>query len=148
VSFEGTTFNSLPFKFEPGPPNVAGAIGTGAAVAFINSLDREAVAAHEKDVMDYALSRAKAYPGLKLVGDADHRAGVLGFVLEGAHPADLGMLLDQQGVAVRTGNHCAMPVMTQFGLTGTVRASFSIYNTRADVDALFAGLDKAKTFLM
>ncbi|WP_394170350.1 aminotransferase class V-fold PLP-dependent enzyme [Saccharospirillum alexandrii] len=148
VSFEGTTYNTLPFKFEPGTPNVAGAIGTGAAIEFINSLDRDAVAAHEADVLNYAVSRAKDYPGLTLVGDADHRAGVMGFVLEGAHPADLGMLLDQQGVAVRTGNHCAMPIMTRFGLTGTVRASFALYNTRADVDALFAGLDKAKTFLM
>lgn len=148
VSFEGTTFNTLPFKFEPGTPNVAGAIGTGAAIDFINRLDREAVAVHEQDVLDYAVSRARDYSGLTLVGDAEHRAGIMGFVLEGAHPADLGMLLDQQGIAVRTGNHCAMPIMSRFGLTGSVRASFALYNTRSDVDALFAGLDKAKTFLV
>jgi len=148
VSFAGTTYNALPYKFEPGTPNIAGAIGMGAAVEFLEGLDRTALAAHETDVLNYAVERAKSYEGLRLIGEADHRAGVLSFLLEGAHPADIGMLLDQQGIAVRTGNHCAMPVMERFGITGTVRASFALYNSRDDVDALFAGLDKVKTFLL
>ncbi|PTY36085.1 cysteine sulfinate desulfinase [Saccharospirillum sp. MSK14-1] len=148
VSFAGTTYNTLPYKFEPGTPNIAGAIGMGAAVEFLESQDRVALAAHETDVLNYAVERAQSYDGLRLVGEADHRAGVLSFLLDGAHPADIGMLLDQQGIAVRTGNHCAMPVMERFGITGTVRASFALYNSRDDVDALFAGLDKVKTFLL
>lgn len=148
VSFAGTTYNTLPYKFEPGTPNIAGAIGMGAAVEFLEGLDRAALAAHETDVLNYAVERARAYDGLRLIGEADQRAGVLSFLLEGAHPADIGMLLDQQGIAVRTGNHCAMPVMERFGITGTVRASFALYNSRDDVDALFAGLDKVKTFLL
>ncbi|MFG1498180.1 cysteine desulfurase [Saccharospirillum sp. HFRX-1] len=148
VSFAGTTYNALPYKFEPGTPNIAGAIGMGAAVEFLEGLDRTALAAHETDVLNYAVERAQSYQGLRLIGEADHRAGVLSFLLEGAHPADIGMLLDQQGIAVRTGNHCAMPVMERFGITGTVRASFALYNSRDDVDALFAGLDKVKTFLL
>lgn len=148
VSFEGTTFNTLPYKFEPGTPNIAGAIGLDAAVRFMESLDRAALAKHEQAVLDYAVERAKSYEHLRIIGDADHRAGVVSFLIEGGHPADIGMLLDQQGIAVRTGNHCAMPTMTHFGITGTVRASFALYNTREEVDALFTGLDKVKTFLM
>ena len=148
VSFAGTTYNALPYKFEPGTPNIAGAVGMGAAVEFLEGLDRAALAEHEADVLNYAVERARAYEGLHLVGDADHRAGVLSFLLDGGHPADVGMLLDQQGIAVRTGNHCAMPVMEHYGITGTVRASFALYNSRDEVDALFAGLDKVKTFLL
>ncbi|MHA7879072.1 MAG: aminotransferase class V-fold PLP-dependent enzyme [Saccharospirillum sp.] len=148
VSFAGTTYNRLPFKFEPGTPNVSGAVGLGAAVRFLQALDRQAVAEHEQAVLDYAVDRAHHYEGLSVIGEADHRAGVLSFVLEGGHPSDIGMLLDQQGIAVRTGNHCAMPIMERYGVPGTVRASFALYNTREEVDALFAGLDKAKTFLL
>lgn len=148
VSFAGTTFNRLPFKFEPGTPNVAGVVGLGAAVRFLQSLDRQAVAEHEQAVLDYAVDRAHDYEGLRLIGDADQRAGVLSFVLDAGHPSDIGMLLDQQGIAVRTGNHCAMPIMDRYGVPGTVRASFALYNTREEVDALFNGLDKAKTFLL
>ncbi|WP_108125155.1 aminotransferase class V-fold PLP-dependent enzyme [Saccharospirillum mangrovi] len=148
VSFAGTTYNALPYKFEPGTPNIAGAIGMGAAVEFLESFDRKALAEHEADVLNYAVERAHQYEGLRLIGEADHRAGVLSFLLDGGHPADVGMLLDQQGIAVRTGNHCAMPIMQRYGITGTVRASFALYNGRDDVDALFAGLDKVKTFLL
>jgi cysteine desulfurase/selenocysteine lyase len=147
VSFEKTTYNKLPYKFEPGTPNIAGAVGLAAAIQYLQSLDRVAVAAHEDDVLNYALERAKAYDGLTLVGNSNERAGVMSFVLDGAHPHDVGTLLDQQGVAVRTGNHCAMPIMDHFGVPGTVRASFALYNTRDDVDALFNGLDKVKFFL-
>ena len=147
VTFAETTYNRLPYKFEPGTPNIAGAIGLAAAIEYLNQLDRQQVEQHEQDVLNYALERAEAYEGMRLIGSAKQRAGVLSFVLEGAHPQDVGMLLDQQGVAVRTGNHCAMPIMDFFGVPGTIRASFALYNTRADVDALFAALDKAKRLL-
>lgn len=147
VTFEKTTYNQLPYKFEPGTPNIAGAIGLGAAMNYLNHLDRVAVAEHEASVLAYALERAEQYEGMQLIGTAKNRAGVMSFMLKGAHPADIGMLLDQQGVAVRTGNHCAMPIMEHFGVPGTVRASFALYNTREDVAALFTALDKVKYFL-
>ena len=147
VSFEQTTFNRVPYKFEPGTPNIAGAVGLAAAIAWFNGLDRAAMMAHEQAVLDYAVECAHNYPGLTLIGQADQRAGVLSFVLDGSHPHDVGTLLDQQGVAVRTGSHCAMPIMSRLGVSGTVRASFALYNTREDVDALFAALDKVKLFL-
>lgn len=147
VSFEKTTYNKLPYKFEPGTPNIAGAVGLAAAINYLNGLDRDAVAVHEHDVMGYAVEKAQAYEGLHIIGQAKDRAGALSFVLDDAHPHDIGTLLDQQGVAVRTGNHCAMPIMDRLGVAGTVRASFALYNTRDDVDALFAALDKVKFFL-
>jgi cysteine desulfurase/selenocysteine lyase len=147
VTFEKTTYNKLPYKFEPGTPNIAGAVGLAAAIKYLQKLDRVAVAAHEDDVLNYALEKAKNYEGLTLVGTSAKRAGVMSFVLAGGHPHDIGTLLDQQGVAVRTGNHCAMPIMEHFGVPGTVRASFAMYNTRDDVDALFQALDKVKFFL-
>ena len=148
VTFAKTTYNKLPYKFEPGTPNIAGAIGLAAAINFVQSFDRADVEAHENDVLSYALEKAEAYPGLTVIGNASHRAGVLSFLIDGAHPHDIGTLLDQQGVAVRTGNHCAMPIMDHFGVPGTVRASFAMYNTRDDVDALFVALDKVKMFLL
>ncbi len=147
VTFAKTTYNRLPFKFEPGTPNIAGAIGLAAAMDYLNGFDRSELAQHEASVLEYAVECAKAYEGLKLIGQAEYRAGVMSFLLEGAHPSDVGTLLDQQGVAVRTGNHCAMPIMDHFGIPGTVRASFAMYNSKADVDALFAALDKVKFFL-
>ncbi len=147
VSFSGTTYNQLPYKFEAGTPDIAGAIGLGAAIDYVNSLDREAVAAHEEALLAYAQEKAASVPGLTLVGTAACKTSVLGFVLEGIHPSDLGMLLDQQGVAVRTGHHCAQPIMEQYGIPGTVRASFSFYNTFEDVDRLFAALEKARQLL-
>ncbi|WP_196157684.1 aminotransferase class V-fold PLP-dependent enzyme [Reinekea sp. G2M2-21] len=148
VSFAKTTYNKLPYKFEPGTPNIAGAIGLATAMNYLNTFDRDDVVAHENDVLGYALKRASEYEGLRLVGRAKHRAGVLSFLIDGTHPHDVGTLLDQQGVAVRTGNHCAMPIMEHYGVPGTVRASFAMYNSRADVDALFAALDKVKMFLL
>ncbi|MEH6566706.1 MAG: cysteine desulfurase [Halopseudomonas sp.] len=148
VSFAGTRFNQLPYKFEAGTPDIAGVIGLGAAVDYLQQLDRVGAAAHEADLLAYAEERARATPGLRLVGTAQQKTSVMSFLLKGAHPNDVGLLLDQQGVAVRTGNHCAQPIMEQFGIAGTVRASFSFYNTRADVDRLFEALDKARQFLI
>lgn len=148
VSFEGTTFNGLPFKFEAGTPHIEGVIGLGAAIDFLNSLDSEAVAQHEADLMAYIIKKAASFGGLKRIGEAKHQAGAFSFLLEGVHPSDVGMLLDQQGIAVRTGHHCAQPLMSRFNIPGTVRASLSIYNTRDDIDRLFTGLEKAKLFLL
>lgn len=148
VSFAGTTFNQLPYKFEAGTPDIAGAIGLGAAIDYLNSIDRTAAAEHEQALLNYAEEKAHATAGLKLVGTAAHKTSVMSFLIEGAHPADVGVLLDKQGIAVRTGNHCAQPIMDQFGIPGTVRASFSFYNTFAEVDRLFAAIEKAKTFLL
>lgn len=147
VSFEGTTYNQLPFKFEAGTPNIADAIGLGAAIDYLNEFDRAEMRAHEELLLNTATEMAKQVDGLTIIGQAKNKSGVLSFVLEGAHPSDLGMLLDQQGVAVRTGNHCAQPLMTLLGITGTVRASFSFYNSLQDVERLFAAIEKAKTFL-
>jgi cysteine desulfurase / selenocysteine lyase len=148
VSFQGSTWNQLPYKFEAGTPDIAGAIGLAAAVDYLNALDRKALAAHEDALLAYATEKALQVPGLKIIGTAPSKAAVLGFVLEGAHPSDIGMLLDQQGIAVRTGHHCAQPVMQQFGIPGTVRASFSFYNTFDDVDRLFAALEKVRQMLL
>ncbi len=148
VSFVGTTFNQLPYKFEAGTPDIAGAIGMGAAIDYLNGIDRKAAAAHEQALLNYAEEKARSTAGLKLVGAAAHKASVMSFLIEGAHPADVGVLLDKQGIAVRTGNHCAQPIMDQFGIPGTVRASFSFYNTFYEVDRLFVAIEKAKTFLL
>ena len=148
VSFAGTTYNQLPYKFEAGTPDIAGVIGFGAAIDYLNSIDRKAAAAHEQALLAYAEQKARATPGIKLVGTSANKTSVMSFLLEGAHPADVGVLLDKQGVAVRTGNHCAQPIMDQFGIPGTVRASFSFYNTFAEVDRLFAAIEKAKMFLL
>jgi cysteine desulfurase/selenocysteine lyase len=148
VSFAGTTFNQLPYKFEAGTPDIAGAIGFGAAIDYLNSIDRKAAAAHEQALLAYAEEKARATPGIKLIGTATNKTSVMSFMLQGAHPADVGVLLDKQGIAVRTGNHCAQPIMDQFCIPGTVRASFSFYNTFEEVDRLFAALEKAKIFLL
>jgi cysteine desulfurase / selenocysteine lyase len=148
VSFDGTTYNQLPYKFEAGTPDIAGAIGLAAAIDYLNSLDRVALAAHEDALLAYATKKALTVPGLKIIGMAPSKAAVLGFTLEGAHPSDIGMLLDQQGVAVRAGHHCAQPLMQQYGIPGTVRASFSFYNTFDDIDRLFAALEKVRQLLL
>jgi len=148
VSFDGTTYNQLPYKFEAGTPDIAGVIGLGAAIDYLNNLDRAGAARHEQALLEYAQKKAQSVAGLRVIGTASHKASVLSFVLDGVHPADLGTLMDQQGIAVRTGNHCAQPIMDQYGIPGTVRASFSFYNTFEEIDRLFAALEKAKQFLM
>lgn len=148
VSFAGTTWNALPYKFEAGTPDIAGAIGLGASIRYLESLDREAIAAHEADLLAYTWLRGAEFAGLRRVGEASQIAGVFSFLLEGSHPSDVGMLLDQQGVAVRTGHHCAQPLMARYNIPGTVRASFAMYNTREDVDRLFNGLEKVREFLL
>jgi cysteine desulfurase / selenocysteine lyase len=145
VSFSGSTFNRLPFKFEAGTPNIAGAIGLAAAIEYLGSMDRQAVAAHEADLLAHTLELAAEVEGLRRVGSPQHSAGIFSFLLEGTHPSDVGMLLDEQGIAVRTGHHCAQPLMDRFAVPGTVRASYSIYNTREDVNRLFEGIRKAQS---
>lgn len=148
VSFNQTTYNQLPYKFEAGTPNIGGAVGLAAAIDFLTAQDRNALQQHEASLLAYAHQCAESLPELQRVGEAKQIAGAFSFLLKGAHPADVGMLLDQQGIAVRTGDHCAQPIMAQYGIPGTVRASFSIYNTYEEIDVLFFGLEKAKTFLM
>ncbi len=147
VSFAGTTFNSLPHKFEAGTPDIAGAIGLAVAVDYLSALDREGLAGHEQALLQACIERGDEL-GLQRIGAPAHCAGVYSFLMPGAHPADVGTLLDQQGVAVRTGHHCAQPLMNMLQIPGTVRASISIYNTMEDVDRLFKALTKAKTFLL
>ncbi len=144
VTFEKTDYNVLPYKFEAGTPNIAGAIALGAAIDYVTEIGFEAIGAHEHDLLTYATSQVKQIPGLRLIGTAAQRASIVSFVMDGAHPHDIGTILDHQGIAVRAGHHCAMPVMERFGVPATVRASFSLYNDRDDVDALVAGLHKVK----
>jgi len=144
VSFAGTTFNALPYKFEAGTPDIAGVIGFAASIDYLQNLDRAAIAQHEASLLEYCWQRAAEFKGLQRVGKAGQIAGVFSFLLDGAHPSDVGMMLDQQGIAVRTGHHCAQPLMAHFGIPGTVRASFALYNTRDDVDKLFVGLEKVR----
>ena len=143
VSFEGTTYNAPPFRFEAGTPNIAGAIGLGAAVNYLSTLDRQAAFQHEDEVLSYAVQRVENIDGLKRYGDAENQVGILSFLIDGLHPTDLGMLLDKQGVAVRTGHHCTQPLMSFFGVPGTVRASFALYNTIEEVDRFYYALEKA-----
>ena len=148
VTFEKTTYNVLPYKFEAGTPNIAGAIGMAAAVDYVNSLDRIALAKHEDALLARANELAAKTDGIRIIGTSKNKASVLSFLIEGTHPHDVGTLLDQQGIAVRTGHHCTMPLMDQFGIPGTVRASFTFYNTLEEVDALFKAIEKVKMFLL
>ncbi|HVH89240.1 MAG TPA: cysteine desulfurase [Terriglobales bacterium] len=144
VTFEKTTYNQLPYKFEAGTPDVAGAIGLAAAVNYLNGLGIESVAAHEHELLAYATAELSKLSGIRVIGNAREKAAVLSFVLEGVHPHDIGTILDQEGIAVRTGHHCAQPIMQRFGIPATVRASFGLYNTKSEVDALVAGIDKVR----
>ena len=144
VSFDGTTFNELPYKFEAGTPNISGAVGLGAAVDYLNSIGMDNVGAHEADLLAYMTDQLASVDDLRLFGTAEHKASVQSFLIGDIHPHDLGTILDHQGVAIRTGHHCAMPVMEYFCIPGTARASLALYNTREDVDQLVAAIDKAK----
>ncbi|MFQ5355199.1 MAG: SufS family cysteine desulfurase [Mariprofundaceae bacterium] len=148
VSFKKTRYNILPYKFEAGTPNIAGVIGFGAAVDYLQSLDPDAVADYEASLLSYATGKAEEVPGMRLIGTAAHKASILSFVLEGIHPHDLGTILDRQGIAIRAGHHCAMPVMEHFKVPATTRASFAIYNTRQEVDRLFDGLNQARKIFL
>ena len=144
VTFEKTEYNDIPYKFEAGTPNIAGAIGLGAALDYVRGVGIDAIEAHERDLLAYATARASAVPGLRIIGTAKRKAGILSFTLEGVHAHDVGTILDHAGVAIRAGHHCAMPVMTRFGVAGTARASFALYNTREEVDALAAGIERVR----
>jgi cysteine desulfurase/selenocysteine lyase len=143
VSFAGTTYNELPYRFEAGTPNIAGAVGLGAAVDYLTRVGMKSVASYEAELLDYATDALLQVPGIKLFGTAARKASVISFNLDGIHPHDVGTVLDQQGVAIRTGHHCAMPVMEFYGIPGTSRASLAFYNNRQDIDQLVAGLDLA-----
>ena len=144
VSLERTVYNDLPYKFEAGTPNIAGAVGLGAALQYVKGYGLAAIAAHEHRVLECAQERAESTSGMRRIGTATHKASILSFEIDGIHPHDIGTVLDHEGVAVRTGHHCAMPVMQHFNVPATARASLAMYNTQADIDALFAGIDKVK----
>ncbi len=142
VTFEKTTYNDIPFKFEAGTPNIADIIALNEAIGFINDLGKEHIRNYEDELLAYATKKLKAIDKIKLIGTAKHKVGVLSFIIEGMHPFDVGMMLDARGIAVRTGHHCTMPLMQRFGLEGTVRASFAVYNTFKEVDIMVASLTK------
>jgi len=144
VTFEKTLYNRVPHKFEAGTPNVSGAIGLGTALEYINAIGMDRIAAHEHQVLAYGTERLQAIPGLRLIGTAREKAGVLSFVVDGIHPHDVGTILDQEGIAVRTGHHCAQPLMQRFGVPATARASLALYNTVEEIDALANGLQKVR----
>jgi cysteine desulfurase/selenocysteine lyase len=140
VSFEGTIYNDVPYRFEAGTPHISGAIGMAAACDFLDDCGLDRIAAHEADLLAYGTALLTAIPGVKIIGTARHKSAVLSFLVDGVHPHDIGTILDQEGVAIRTGNHCAEPVMTFFGVPGTARASLGVYNTREELDALAGAL--------
>ena len=142
VSFEKTTYNALPYKFEAGTPNIEGVVGLGAALQYVGGLGLKNIAAHEHDLLTYATARLQEIKGLRIIGTAKEKASVISFVLEGVHPHDIGTILDQEGIAIRTGHHCAQPLMMRFNVPATGRASFGLYNTRQEADRLVAGLHK------
>lgn len=142
VSFEKTTYNDIPYKFEAGTPNISGGIGLGAAIDYLNTIGLDGIAAHEEDLLQYATKSLTAIPGVRIIGTAAEKAGAISFDIEGIHPHDIGTLVDREGVAIRTGHHCAQPVMKFFKVPATSRASFAVYNTRDDVDRLVAALHK------
>jgi cysteine desulfurase/selenocysteine lyase len=147
VTFEETTYNRLPFKFEAGTPDFVGTTALAAALDYLTAIGIERVERYEKDLLNYATERLLAIPGLRIVGTAKEKSSVISFLIEGIHPYDLGTLLDGMGIAVRTGHHCAEPLMRALGIDGTVRASFAFYNTREEIDRLAEGIERiAKMF--
>ncbi len=147
VSFERTTFNVLPYKFEAGTPNVGAALGLETAIQFLQNLDRKAVEEHENQLLQFAIKQLSEIEGIRFIGEAEQRSGLVSFIIESIHPYDLGTLIDKMGVAVRTGHHCAEPVMTRFGIPGTVRASFALYNTMEEVEIFVKAVKKAAMML-
>jgi cysteine desulfurase/selenocysteine lyase len=148
VSLQETTFNQLPFKFEAGTPNVAGVLGLGAAIDFLNQTGLEKIGKHEQQLLDLAIKKLQSVQGIRFIGNANNRAGVISFIVDGTHPTDIGILVDKMGVAVRTGHHCAQPVMTRFDVPGTVRASFALYNTAEEVEVFVSAVQKAVRMLL
>jgi cysteine desulfurase/selenocysteine lyase len=144
VSFEGTTYNDLPYKFEAGTPNIAGAIGLGAALDYVAKLGTDAIAAHEHEVLEVATSCLGEIPGVRLIGTAKQKSSIVSFVMDSVHPHDIGTVVDGEGIAIRTGHHCAMPLMKRYGVAATARASFALYNTREEAQALAAAIWKVK----
>jgi cysteine desulfurase/selenocysteine lyase len=144
VTFERTTYNSLPYKFEAGTPDIAGAIGLGAAIDYFGQLDWRAVCDHEDELLAYATAALSSIHGLRIIGTASEKVAVISFVLDSAHPHDIGTILDHEGIAVRTGHHCAQPVMDRFSIPATTRISLGLYNTRDDIDAAVQAIAKAK----
>ena len=142
VSFEGTTYNALPYKFEAGTPNIAGVIGLGAAIDYVREIGLGAIATHEYGLLEYATAELKEIDGLRIIGEAGQKAGLISFVLDTVHPHDIGTMLDMEGVAIRTGHHCAQPVMERYKVPATARASFAMYNTFAEIDVLVAAINK------
>jgi cysteine desulfurase/selenocysteine lyase len=147
VTLEKSTYAAIPHKFEAGTPHIEGVIGFGAALKFMNSIGIEAIAKHEAELLDYATESLSSIEGFRVIGTADHKASVLSFLVDGTHPYDLGVLLDQQGIAVRTGQHCTQPIMDQFCIAGTARASFAMYNTKEEIDLFKAALERAVNML-
>jgi cysteine desulfurase/selenocysteine lyase len=144
VTFEKTDYNALPYKFEAGTPNIAGMVGLGAAIRYVEGIDRDAARTHEDALLAYMTAQVTAVPGTRLLGEAREKSSVLSFVIDGVHPHDVGTILDTEGIAVRTGQHCAQPIMDRYGVPATVRASIGLYNTRDDVDAFIRGLHKVR----
>lgn len=145
VSFDGSTYADVPQRFEAGTPNIAGTVGLAAAIDYVQAVGLDAIARHEQILLDYAQEQLLQLPGIRLVGTAPHKAAIVSFMVDGIHPHDLGTILDSEGVAIRAGHHCAMPIMTHYGIPGTARASFALYNTFADVDALVKAIGKAQS---
>jgi cysteine desulfurase/selenocysteine lyase len=144
VTFERSTWNVLPFKFEAGTPHIAGAIALHAALDYLESVGRDAVAEHERQLLEYATEVLAGVPGVRLIGTARNKASILSFVMEGVHPHDIGTIVDREGVAIRTGHHCAQPVMQRFGVPATARASLAMYNTREEIDVLGRALHRVR----
>jgi cysteine desulfurase/selenocysteine lyase len=144
VTLEGSTWNDLPYKFEAGTPNIAGAVGLGAAVQYVRAIGFEAITRHESAVVASAVARLQEIDGLRLVGRPRHRGGLVSFVMDSVHPHDIGTIVDREGVAIRTGHHCAQPVMDRYGVAATARASFAFYNTHDDVDALVQAIARVR----
>ena len=143
VTFEKTLYNTLPYKFEAGTPNIAGAVGLGAAIDYVTDIGLDRIAAYERELLEYGTEGLSTIGGLRLIGTAREKAGVLSFVLDGIHPHDIGTILDAEGIAIRAGHHCTQPLMARFGVSATARASLAFYNNKEEIDSLVKGVDRA-----